>query len=244
MSNKTKYVHSLRIKNDLVEHHPYKYQTVFENGALIPLGSEIGRAYASLKQINDIYDPEIHNIVIMKVADRFNVYLAPFNKDRIPVVEFTKEENDVFVSIRHHFKNPTLTNRVDTAQALIGETVEPDSVIYVGDSDCTKRFILDEAGQWPAEGTDSRIRYNKPYMCGPVRRAKDGSWGLPKGCSKREKEIDVQQKEPLFPTDARDFEVFAIKPGSDGEKQAFIGFKDSHGDFHFRQIRYTGSSVI
>lgn len=48
-------------------------------------------------------------------------------------------------------------------------------------------------------------------------------------------------KEPLIPSDAHSFEVFAIKDSKDSPtgKQAFIGFKLNNDNFDFITVPYT-----
>lgn len=51
----------------------------------------------------------------------------------------------------------------------------------------------------------------------------------------------MKEKQPLIPSDAHSFEVFAIKDCDESPtgKQAFIGFKINNGDFHFIGVPYT-----
>ena len=51
----------------------------------------------------------------------------------------------------------------------------------------------------------------------------------------------MTKKQPLIPSDAHSFEVFAIKDCDESPtgKQAFVGFKISNGDFHFIGVPYT-----
>jgi len=54
-----------------------------------------------------------------------------------------------------------------------------------------------------------------------------------------------KNSQQTVPPDAKDIEVFAIKPNEDGSKLfAYIGFKIANGNFHFSAVPFTDPTLF